>query len=1617
MKIPTVYCYIGLVILLLNTNNLMAQDVANQTTKQTSGGTSYLEYLPEDYATSGEDYPVMIFLHGLGEKGSDITKVATHGPPKHIKNGNKMTFEVDGETFSFIVISPQLKGNYGNWPTNYVKEVFDHVKNIYRIDENRIYITGLSLGGGGTWNFAVNYPEEIAAIAAICGTTQGYTAANACKIGSANLPVWAFHGENDGTVSPNASKNWVNSINACNPDPLALLTLYPGIAHNAWDRAYQPDHQFHNPNVYEWLLSYNKNKVYVGTGSNRSIEQPKDSVHIQANISVPEPGSETYTWEQVNGPTTAALSGTNTATLVAQSLEEGTYTFKLSVTANSITESDEIDITVTKPNVAPIADAGLSRTVVLPKDTVKISGAQSYDSDGSISAYQWKQTGGPSSGVKVLINFTNADETLGTPWNNTPNAFRNQTMSNLVAESGATTNISLQMFEGWWDVNTLGVTTGNDSGVYPDNVMKTNYWLNDNPVKLRVANLEVGQLYNFTFFGSRSGVTDNRATTYTIGSETVSLNAASNKDQTISITEVSPNASGEVVISIDKASGSSYGYLAAMEIETGVSSVKGVNEPVLTLSSLTEGTYKFELEVTDDLGKKAKDNVTINATSDTNQAPVAKAGNDISIVAPVAAVTLNGGTSSDSDGSIESYKWSKKSGPADFTIASPDKAQTEVTGLVLGVYVFELEVTDDKGKTDTDEVTVTVTSTENEAPVAKAGNDISIVAPAAAVTLNGGTSSDSDGSIESYKWSKKSGPADFTIESPDKAQTEVTGLVPGKYVFELEVTDDKGKIGTDEIVVDVFNADGDCGCDHVLGESTDQIYIDGSTMDIQPGDVICIQAGNYKFIQMWNFEGSEEDPITIKNCGGQVVIGDGTFHYGFILKARYFRLTGTGDSNFKYGIKIAGTGKDAINLGIGGTSTHFEVDHIESANAGFAGIMIKEDPKCNNPETWRRNFEMQNVKVHDCYIHDSGGEGFYFGYTFSNTGIDCNGETIFGHLIKDIHIYNNIIENAGWDGIQLGSAYGDVRIYNNHINNYGTQDELYQQTGLQVALAYPTNDNGQSHIYNNLIENGTGPGTLIGGTSANFYNNIYRNVASSSNHVNDGIYIGNGAKIHDNGFNFINNMVFAHSNARYTIMGANNQGTSRIINNIANVDIQGGDKKQTNLIASDSSELKTLVEDKGTNTAAYGVTFDFNNNTRPQGGAFDIGPYEFVKKKTNEKPVVVLDDNYNITLPADSLIIDGSASYDPDGEISSYLWEQASGSYTLSLTNPTKEKLIIKELKVGDFEFSLTVTDDSGAVDTQSFTVTIDSQIVIPPPTEATPIPTKVTASDTSFTDKIEVSWDKPEFSGKKLYYAIYRSNSSDTTSAQLISSWLFDQSSFIDSSLVADTEYYYFVKAAISNTGEMQSFFSIGDIGSTKKETEVVRLIKVDKQLLEFGDVLFGDSSSAKFTIANVGENSLSIDSIITPAPFYSNWHSGTLGAGEQKEIEVKFIPSDTVSYFKSIVIFSNASPSEKVVNVSGKGYMVLTGLERIDNDTDILAYPNPFINDLSLELGNDYLGKVDITILNSSGAFVKAYHIDKTRKVINKYFDLYQLPEGLYVLKISFGDKFVTKKIIKTN
>ena len=229
------------------------------------------------------------------------------------------------------------------------------------------------------------------------------------------------------------------------------------------------------------------------------------------------------------------------------------------------------------------------------------------------------------------------------------------------------------------------------------------------------------------------------------------------------------------------------------------------------ITALQAGTYTFRLTASVSGSPVATDDVIINvAAPAANKPPVANAGADISITLPTNTASLTGTASSDPDGTISSYAWTQVSGPNTSTLASPAGSATGISGLVQGVYVFQLKVTDNGGLNDLDSVSVIVNPAPappppaNKPPVASAGTAQSITLPTSSVILDGSGSTDPDGTIKTYSWVTLSGPGSVTILNSNTAKPTASGLQTGIYTFELTVTDNLGATAKAQVTVTVY---------------------------------------------------------------------------------------------------------------------------------------------------------------------------------------------------------------------------------------------------------------------------------------------------------------------------------------------------------------------------------------------------------------------------------------------------------------------------------------------------------------------------------------------------------------------------------------------------------------------------------------------------------------------------------------------------------------------------------------------------------------------------------------------------------------------------------------------
>jgi predicted peptidase len=206
---------------------------------------NYLLHLPAEYkADATKKWPLILFLHGAGERGTNIWKVATHGPP-HLATTNA--------SFPFIVVSPQCpEGQY--WQGEPLLGLLDAVMKEYSVDHQRVYLTGLSMGGYGTWELGTTHPERFAAIAPICGGGHLISVLlTSREKGSAlkSLGVWAFHGAKDPVVPLEESERMVGAMKEAGARDVKL-TVYPEAQHNSWTQAYD------DPELYKWFLAHKR---------------------------------------------------------------------------------------------------------------------------------------------------------------------------------------------------------------------------------------------------------------------------------------------------------------------------------------------------------------------------------------------------------------------------------------------------------------------------------------------------------------------------------------------------------------------------------------------------------------------------------------------------------------------------------------------------------------------------------------------------------------------------------------------------------------------------------------------------------------------------------------------------------------------------------------------------------------------------------------------------------------------------------------------------------------------------------------------------------------------------------------------------------------------------------------------------------------------------------------------------------------------------------------------------------------------------------------------------------------------------------------------------------------
>jgi hypothetical protein len=413
--------------------------------------------------------------------------------------------------------------------------------------------------------------------------------------------------------------------------------------------------------------------------------------------------------------------------------------------------------------------------------------------------------------------------------------------------------------------------------------------------------------------------------------------------------------------------------------------------------------------------------------------------------------------------------------------------------------------------------------------------------------------------------------------------------------------------------------------------------VDGIALGLKPGAVICLDAARLYSttpVRFVNINGTVDNPIYITNCGGTAkVTVPNTISYVFKFQAsKYFRVTG-GDTKGTYGLKLSGA--KTMGISVEGLSTNFEIDHVEVCTIGFAGIMAKTDPSCDI-KTTRGYFTMRDSQIHHNYVHDTGGEGLYLGNSFYSHGVSTSCGTMYPHDVVNLKVYNNVVKNTAWEGIQVGCGVSGTEIHDNQIENAGTAAIAGQNNGLQIG------EGTGGLVYNNYIKTVKGNGIIALGLGDNVvFNNIIVNTGEAGIFCDDRVLTGTGFKFLNNSIanpgtdgiriyadkpellNIVKNN-FISNPGNYTVYELDNTARTGqdafvyLLSSNVKVDASNNYNDLHTTLANylQYNNLGNIlnicpVKSKGADVTSLGVTFDFKMLPRPYNGGTDIGALEY----------------------------------------------------------------------------------------------------------------------------------------------------------------------------------------------------------------------------------------------------------------------------------------------------------------------------------------------------------------------------------------------------------------------
>jgi pimeloyl-ACP methyl ester carboxylesterase len=1552
---------------------------------------AYYEYLPKGYNANDTttSYPLMVYIIGAGDLGAGtpatLPLMLRSGPPEMINEDSFPTqVTVNGKNFEFIMIGPQWMVQ----PTvTDVNTLINFCIANYRVDTTRIYLTGLSMGGGVTWQYAgyqPSYANRLAAIVPICGDiTPDLTRGRI--IAASNLPVLATHNNNDPEVPAAYTTQEVAYINEPPaPVPPAMAVIFNGNTHDAWDATYSPTLNVNGMNMYQWMLQYTRltggSNVppVVTVGAPQTVSLPASTATLTGSATDSLGTITSHVWTFVSGPNTPTINSPSSYTTAVSGLTvAGTYIFSLSATDNrNLTVATNAQITVFPPPTGP--NQLINVSLYTSGNPYVNSAWNDWNvGSGSLSSAAFNYTTGAPSKISAVLSTQTA-----------------------VADNGT---------------NYVTVT------MCPEQVARyASYYSGSGGRTLTLTGLDSTKLYRLDFYATR--LNPQQTTTFATAGTSVTISTNDNTSQVGTIDNLAP-VKGKIVVTMTH--GQYYDYLNGFTItektvinpstppvanagpnqtitlpldsvklngsaSTGANPIvsyqwtilsgsPGLLEtptsPTTVLTNLAAGVYNVQLKVTDDSNHIGLD--TVNITVNPAPLPVAQAGAAQSITLPLDSVALNGSAST---GSFLTYQWTILSGPAGGVFTSPTTAKTELDNLVAGVYLVGLTVTDISNNVSSATVQITVNSAPPPPPpVASAGPNQSITLPANMVTLNGSASKGAN-TIVSYQWTVLSGPTSGTLTTPDSVITTLTGLTTGTYAVQLQVTDDSSQVGLDTVQITVNPAPppvANAGPNQSITLPVSAVTLNGSA-----------STGVYPIVSyQWTvLSGPAGDTVTAPDSvvTSLTSLSAGTYQV---------QLQVTDDSS-RIGLDTVMITVISPSIPLPPTVTVGSNQTISTTTTSLTST-VTAPLNIITAQQWTK-------------VSAPGQRILHIGVIGSSTMAGVGPANIDSSLVNRLQRYyqaNGIIDTI------YNLAVGGSTVYNGVTASFvspGVVPNEYDSTanvtaalakGIDVLIVgYPSNEYqiGQLTIpeimaaHQNIFNAATAAGVQCYITTTQPRTSSFDSADQAQLLVIGDSLLNRFGKYC---IDFMTPMVYPGT---YTVLPQYSAGDGIHLNSAAHAQL-AAIIEATNPFAYIVSDSSVIVSPAATTTTITGLDSGVH---KYQMGAF--GQYKLASSAiisvtvTSTKappppvPVANAGPDQTITLPTSTVTLDGNGS-ETGGKIVSHVWTQTAGA-TATIGSPASDTTNIRGLTTaGTYSFALTVTDSLG--DKASDTVNI---VVDPAPVTQNKL---INVSIYGFSNPyVNSAWNDWNL-GSTLQSTGILKYSDGTTST--ISAALSAQTA------VTDNGPSYSVTMCPQQAARYPSYYS-GSGGRT------LTLSGLDSTKLYRIDIYASRNNPNQTTTFSTGGSSVTIstnNNAATAATFV-NLKPATGG-----KIVVTITHSQYYDYINAFTVTESTvidSTSVDPTEVTAFAPAITQDSSSLFNQP-LALYPNPTKGSFELHVNNANTGRLKVDIVTAGGVLVREFVITKTTTELDTPLTIENLLPGDYFLVATIGTWRRTLKLVK--